>query len=108
LSVTIRDAQHLCWKNFRLINDKLNPERGKAWTPQITASELLTEASKVAKVTNDLEDFDSLGKPETKEMLATELSNLVYLILVLAEHYKVELEDSFLQTVNDNMLESLK
>ena len=108
MSVTIRDAQHLCWKNFRLINGNLDPERGKAWTPQVTVSQLLTEASKVAKVTKDLEDFDSLRRPETKEMLATELSNLVYLVLVLAEHYKVELEDSFLQTVNDYMMKSIR
>ena len=108
MSVTIRDAQHLCWKNFRLINDKLDPEHGKAWTPQMTVSQLLTEASKVAKVTKDLEDSNSLRKPETKEMLATELSNLVYLVLVLAEHYKVELEDSFLQTVNDYMMKSIR
>jgi hypothetical protein len=24
MSVTLRDAQHLCWKNFRKINDKLD------------------------------------------------------------------------------------
>lgn len=74
----------------------------------MTVSELLEEASKVVKVTKDLEDSNSLSKPETKEMLAAELSNLVYLIFVLAEHYKIELEDSFLQTVNDYMLKSIR
>lgn len=37
-------------------------------------------------------------------MLATELSDLLYMIFVLAEHYGIELEESFLQTVNDYML----
>jgi NTP pyrophosphatase (non-canonical NTP hydrolase) len=41
-------------------------------------------------------------------MLATELSDLLYIIFVLAEHYGIELEDSFLQTVNDYMLKFIR
>jgi hypothetical protein len=46
LSVTLRDAQHFCWKNFRKINAKLDPERGKGWTPFVMITDLLEEAGK--------------------------------------------------------------
>jgi NTP pyrophosphatase (non-canonical NTP hydrolase) len=106
--VTLRDAQHLCWKNFRKINDKLDPERGKGWTPFVMVTDLLEEAGEVASAVKGLEGFKPSEKPKTKEMLATELSDLLYMIFVLAEHYGIELEESFLQTVNDYMLRFIK
>jgi NTP pyrophosphatase (non-canonical NTP hydrolase) len=107
LSVTIRDAQHLCWKNFRTINDKLDPEHGKKWTPAVTVSEILEESSRVREAMEDLERVKPEEKVEGNEKLAKELSNLLYLVLVLAEHYKIELEESFLQTVNDLIISRL-
>jgi NTP pyrophosphatase (non-canonical NTP hydrolase) len=108
VSVTLRDAQYFCWKNFRKINDKLDPERGKGWTPFVMITDLLEEAGEVAAVVKGLEGFKPPKKPKTKEMLATELSDLLYIIFVLAEHYGVELEETFLQTVNDYMLRFIK
>jgi NTP pyrophosphatase (non-canonical NTP hydrolase) len=104
MSVTLRDAQHLCWKNFRKINDHLDSERGKSWTPFVMTTDLLEEAGEVAGVIKGLEGFKPPEKPKTKEMLATELSDLLYIIFVLAEHYSIELEESFLQTVNDKII----
>lgn len=100
----MRDAQHLCWKNFRKIDDQLDPQRGKGWTPFVMVTDLLEEAGKVAATVKGLEGFKPPEKPKTKEMLATELSDLLYIIFVLAEQYGIELEDAFLQTVNDYML----
>ena len=108
LAVTLRDAQHLCWKNFRKINDKLDPERGRGWTPFVMVTDLLEEAGEVAAIVKRLEGFKSPEKPKTKDMLATELSDLLYIIFVLAEHYGIELEEVFLQTVNDYILRFLK
>jgi NTP pyrophosphatase (non-canonical NTP hydrolase) len=107
MSVTLRDAQHLCWKNFRKINDKLDPERGKSWTPFVMVTDLLEEAGEVASAVKSFEGLKSPDKPKTKEMLATELSNLLYISFVLAEHYGIELEESFLQTVNDRVISML-
>ena len=104
MSVTLRDAQHLCWKNFRKINDKLDPVRGKSWNPFVMLTDLLEEAGEVASAVKGLEGFKPPEKPKTKEMLATELSDLLYMIFVLAEHYGIELEEAFLQTVNDYVL----
>jgi phosphoribosyl-ATP pyrophosphohydrolase len=61
----------------------------------------------VAGVIKGLEGFKPPEKPKTKEMLATELSDLLYIIFVLAEHYGIELEESFLQTVNDRIISML-
>ncbi|MDH5783046.1 MAG: hypothetical protein OEZ35_05215 [Candidatus Bathyarchaeota archaeon] len=108
VSVTLRDAQYFCWKNFRRINDKLDPARGKSWTPFVMVTDLLEEAGEVAAIVKGLEGFKPPEKPKTKEMLAAELSDLLYIIFVLAEHYGVELEETFLQTVNDYMLRFIK
>ena len=103
MSLTLRDAQHLCWKNFNKINSELDPRRGRGWTPFVMAADLLEEAGEVAAVIKGLEGFKPPEKPKTREMLATELSDLLYIILVLAEHYGVELSESFPQTVNGYM-----
>jgi len=108
VSVTLRDAQHLCWKNFRKINEKLDSERGKGWTPFVMVTDLLEEAGEVAAVVKGLEGFKPPEKSKTKEMLATELSDLLYIVFVLAEHYGIELEEAFLQTVNDYILRFIK
>jgi NTP pyrophosphatase (non-canonical NTP hydrolase) len=104
VSVTLRDAQHLCWKTFRRINDKLDPERGKGWTPFVMMTNLLEEAGETAAAIKGLEGFKPPEKPKTKEMLATELSDMLYMIFVLAQHYGIELEDAFLETVNNYTL----
>jgi len=108
LSVTLSGAQHLCWKTFRKINDKLDPRRGKSWTPFVMVTDLLEEAGEVAAVVKGLEGFKPPEKRKTKEMLAGELSDLLYIIFVLAEHYGIDLEETFLQTVNDYMLRFIR
>jgi NTP pyrophosphatase (non-canonical NTP hydrolase) len=108
LSLTLRDAQHLCWKNFRKVNDKLDPVRERGWTPFVMVAGLLEEAGEVAAVVKGLEGYKPPEKAKTKEMLATELSDLLYMIFVLAQHYGISLEEAFLQTVNDYVLRFIK
>jgi len=108
LSLTLRDAQHLCWKNFRKINEKLDPQRGRGWTPFAMVTDLLEEAGEVAGVVKGLEGFKPPDKPKTREMLATELSDLLYMTFILAEHYGIDLEEAFIQTVNDYVLRFIK
>lgn len=71
-------------------------------------TDILEEAGEVASVVKGLEGFKPADKPKTKEMLAAELSDLLYIIFVLAEHYKINLEETFLQTVNNYVLRFLK
>jgi NTP pyrophosphatase (non-canonical NTP hydrolase) len=83
-----------------MINEKLDPQRGKTWTPFAMVTGLLEEAGEVASAVKGLEGFKPPDKPKTKEMLATELSDLLYKIFILAEHYGIELEEPFVQTIN--------
>jgi NTP pyrophosphatase (non-canonical NTP hydrolase) len=71
-------------------------------------TDLLEEAGEVASAVKGLEGFKPPEKPTTKEMLATELSDMLYIIFVVAEHYGIELEETFLQTVNDYILRFIK
>ena len=107
MSTTLSDAQHFCWKAFVKINQRLDTERGRPWDPFVMVTDLLEEAGEVAADVKGLEGFKPADKPETKEMLATELSDLLYIIFVLAEHYKINLEERFLETVNDYLLRFL-
>lgn len=107
MSLTLRDAQHISWKNFKLINEKLDPEKGKIWTPSVTAVDLVKKAEEIVSAVKAL-DESKPGRTEAKEVLATELSNLLYFIFILAEHYRIEIEESFLQTANDYILQFIK
>jgi len=108
MSITLRDAQYASWKNFRMINDKLNPEAGKRWTPSAMMIDLLSKAEKLASIIKSLEDSAPCSEQETKQTIASELSDLLYTVFVLAENYRVELEDVFMQTVNDYVLKFIK
>lgn len=71
-------------------------------------TDLLEEAGEVASAVKGLEGFKPPKKPKTKEMLGTELSDLLYIIFVLAEHYGIELEEIFPETVNNYILRFIK
>ncbi len=108
MSVTLSDAQHLCWKSFRKISDLLNRKLGQVWTPSVAAKELLEKAGEMAEIVKSLEASEAVGKPETKEMLARGFSDLLYMIFVLAEHYDIDLDETFVQSVNDRIMSMLE
>ncbi len=56
-----------------------------------------------SKIT-ELGKLDSSEKARKSETLGMELSELVYVAFILAEYHNIELEDIFLQTVNDRMI----
>jgi NTP pyrophosphatase (non-canonical NTP hydrolase) len=107
MPLTLSEAQIVSWKIFRKINDKLNPQRGSSNDPFIIVMDFLEEAGEVASVVKGMEGFKQPEKPITKEMLAKELSDMLYEIFVLAEHYGISLEETFLEHVNDYMLHFL-
>jgi hypothetical protein len=47
MSLPIRDAQHLCWKTFKKINEKLDPKRGRGWNAFVMVTDLLEEAKSI-------------------------------------------------------------
>lgn len=107
MSLTLRDAQHLCWKSFKKINDMRQPKGNGSWTPIMTANDLIEEANKIVTKVKIMEEPKTKEQRETSESLAAELSDLLYLIFVIAQHYSIELEESFLQTMNDRIISKL-
>jgi phosphoribosyl-ATP pyrophosphohydrolase len=93
LSYTLRDAQHVCWKTFKKL--------GGNQTLLSVITDLLEEASKVAVTVKEQPD------EKAKQTLAIQLSDVLFSVFVLAEHYGINLEEIFLQSVNDRMLSNL-
>jgi NTP pyrophosphatase (non-canonical NTP hydrolase) len=107
VSIALRDAQHLSWKTFRKLGNMPATERGREWTPFAMVAALLEEAGDVASAVRGLEGFKPPEKTKTKEMLATELSDVLFMVFVLAERYGIELEESFMQAMNDKFISML-
>jgi NTP pyrophosphatase (non-canonical NTP hydrolase) len=78
------------------------------WMPYTMIADLLEETGKVATAVKGLEKFKPSEEPNPKEMLTTELSDVLYTIFILAEHYGIELEEAFMQTVNDRIISMLR
>lgn len=104
MPLTLQEAQLVSWKVFRKINDRLEASRGKPWDPFVMVTDVLEEAGEAAAIVKGLEGFKSPDKPKTKEMLASELSDLLYAVFVLAERYGLNLEETFLEHVNEYLL----
>lgn len=104
MPLTLQEAQLVSWKVFRKINDNLDVPRRKPWDPLVAITDLLEESGGAASVIKGLEGYKTPNKPETKEMLAQELSNMLYHIFILAEHYGLNLEETFLEHVNEYLL----
>jgi len=107
MTMTMQDAQHVSWKIFNKISSRLEAERGKAWDLFVIVADLLEESGRVAAVVKDLEGVKPAEKPESKETLAKELNNLLYSVFVLAERYGINLEETYLEQVNDHLLKFL-
>jgi len=101
MSITIAEAQKLSFRTFEEINRKISVAKGKVWNPFVIATDMLEEAGEVASVVKGLEGYKPPEKVKTKEMLAIELSDLLYSLLLLAEYYKVNLEETFVKTIRD-------
>ena len=101
MSLTISDAQKLSFETHEEINKNITVAKGKGWSPFVIVTDMLEEAGEVASVVKGLEGYKPPEKVKTKEMLASELSDLLYGVLLLAEHYKINLQETFIQTIQD-------
>jgi hypothetical protein len=95
--LTLRDAQHLCWKTFK----KIELVNQKASQASDTTDNLLQKAEQISQKT--LNSAVSLDKANIAKLL----SELVYLTFILAEQHGVNLEDDFLQTIDELILGSM-
>ena len=93
MSYTMRDAQHVCWKTYRKLG-------GSQDSPSAVSS-LLEDVSKVSGIIKE-----ESGE-KAKQDLATKLPDVLYDVFVLAEQFGINIEEVFLQSVNDRILSSL-
>ncbi len=98
MSLTLRDAQHLSMKTLKKL--EIVDENRAALVS--TSDALVKKAVEIAQKMKKLEDSEA-GK-EGKIDVCTLLSQLLFTAFVLAEHSGIELEDSFLQTVDEIIL----
>ncbi|HDI12078.1 MAG TPA: hypothetical protein ENF63_00625, partial [Candidatus Bathyarchaeota archaeon] len=63
--------------------------------------DLLEEAGEVAAAVKGLEGYQPPDKPKTRDMLAAELSDLLYSVFALAEYYEIDLENAFTKTISN-------
>ena len=101
MSITLEKAQELSIKTFEEINEKMDVAKGKGWNPFVIVTDLLEEAGEVAAVVKGLEGYKPPEKVRTKDALASELSDLLYSVFILAGRYKINLEETFMQTIQD-------
>ena len=94
LSLTIRDAQHLSFKTFKKFETLDEKRSSTIGTP----TDLIKKAEEIAQKIKALENS------EPKEEIGKVLSELLFSVFVLAERQGVNLEDAFLQTVDEIIL----
>jgi len=97
MPITLLEAQKLSAKISREINEGIGSALGGK--PFVIVTDILEEAGEVASIVKGLEGYKPPEKPKTKEMLAAELSDLLYGIFLLAEHYNINLEEAFPRTI---------
>ena len=92
MSLTIRDAQHLSWKTFK----KFEKLAEKSSTDIGTGNDLAEKSAKI------IEQLKLLENSNTKKSDVGKLiSELLFSALVLSERHEINLEETFLKTVDD-------
>jgi hypothetical protein len=94
LSLTIRDAQHLSFKTFKKFETLDKKRSATIGTP----TDLIKKAEEIAQKIKALENS------EPKEEIGKVFSELLFSVFVLAQRQGVNLEDAFLQTVDEIIL----
>jgi hypothetical protein len=97
MSLTLRDAQHLTWKTFKKF-EKIDETRAANFGSE---AELVKKAGVLSEKLGALKNS---GSSADKEEIARLLSEQLFSLLVLAERHGVNLEESFLQAVDELIL----
>ena len=97
MSLTLRDAQHLAWKTLKKL-EKIDEARA------VKLGSAVELVDKACEVKNNIEGKEAIS-PVGREELARWFSEMLFSLFVLSERNGVSLEDSFLQSVDDLILE---
>ncbi len=96
MSLTLRDAQHLCWKTFRKLN-KSNSDSENFKQIQELILKIQEIATKIKVKENSV----------SEDNFARLFSELIYYVFIISEYYNVNLEESFMQTIDEIILASV-
>jgi hypothetical protein len=98
LSLTLRDAQHLCWKTFK----KFEMADHKNSKDYVNGGTLVKKSNEIEQEIQTIQNSDA---PAKKEVFGKLLSELLFGAFVLAEQQGISLEESFLQAIDEMILE---
>ena len=97
MALTLRDAQHLCWKTFK----KFEKIDQKNMIETTNGEKLIKNSEEIAQKIQKLQNSDLQSK---KQEFSKLLSELIFSAFVLAEQQGVDLEESFLQEIDEMIL----
>jgi hypothetical protein len=95
VSLTMRDAQHLSWKTFKKF-ELLSKERSVCIG---TGDDLVKKSNEIVNKLEPLKNSKA-NKSEVEKLI----SELLFSAFVFSERNEINLEESFLQTVDDIIL----
>jgi hypothetical protein len=95
LSLTLRDAQHLSWKTFKKF-EALSKEHSAGMG---TGNDLVKKSNEIVEKLKALENSKA-NKSEVEKLI----SELLFSAFVFSERNRINLEETFLQTVDDIIL----
>jgi hypothetical protein len=95
LSLTLRDAQHLSWKTFKKF-EALSEKRSAGIG---TGEDLVKKSKDIAEKLKALENMKA-NKSEVEKLI----SELLFSAFVFSERNGINLEETFLQSVDDLIL----
>jgi len=94
--------------------EKFEKKEKKKWTPEIMITELTKQAGELSKQIMILEGNyipekdNNLGYSASKEQLANELSDILFMLIRISNHYKIDLEKAHIEELNKAYAEELK
>jgi hypothetical protein len=95
VSLTLRDGQHLSWKTFKKF-EALDEKRSAGIG---NADDLVKKSSEIAEKLKALKNLE-IPRADLEKLI----SELLFSIFVLSERNGINLEETFLQTVDDIIL----
>ena len=103
LSLTLRDAQHLTLKTSKKIKGKTESNVGESSCLLIREGDLKKKTDEIVDTVKNL--TTSVDSASNKLMLSKQLSDLLFAAFLLAEEHGINLEEAFLQRIDEFILE---
>jgi NTP pyrophosphatase (non-canonical NTP hydrolase) len=83
------------------LHNRICESKNQTWSPFIALTDILEEAGEVADAVKNLEGYSPHQKRYTPDKLASELSDPLWSVFVIAGMYNVDMESSFKQTLEN-------